>query len=88
MVEAPSLVTGLDTILYDNKTEFPDTINTLQRFNLYPEVQSLPTSHSVHLLCTVVSVSGVQDVQLGSGSDRSHRCGMCFYLSWLPAEQH
>lgn len=38
IVTAPTFFNGLEQIMNDNVTEFGHTINTLQRFNLYPEV--------------------------------------------------
>ena len=38
VAEAPNLFEGIQFLLRDNRTEYPATINTLQRFNLYPEV--------------------------------------------------
>ncbi|MCL4129946.1 UNVERIFIED_CONTAM: hypothetical protein GTU68_026366, partial [Idotea baltica] len=38
LIESESFISGLNKLMYDNKTEYPDTINTLQRFNLFPEI--------------------------------------------------
>ena len=38
IVEAKTFAGGLDQLVRNNVTEYPDTINVLKRFNLYPEV--------------------------------------------------
>jgi len=38
VVNAATFQEALFDIMNDNVTEFPNVINTLQRFNLYPEV--------------------------------------------------
>ncbi|KAI6178356.1 putative peptidyl-glycine alpha-amidating monooxygenase T19B4.1 [Aphelenchoides besseyi] len=38
IVETKSLKTGLRKLIYDQKSEFPHVINSLERFNIYPEV--------------------------------------------------
>ena len=40
VVEAPTFHQGIYQLLRNNLTEYPDTINVLKRFNLYPEVRS------------------------------------------------
>jgi len=38
IIEADTLKHGVLELFSNNQTEYPDTINVLRRFNLYPEV--------------------------------------------------
>jgi len=38
IAEAPSFINGMQQIIQCNITEYPDKVNVLRRFNLYPEV--------------------------------------------------
>lgn len=38
VISAPSVSAAVGLLVRDNVTEYPDTINALQRFNVYPEV--------------------------------------------------
>ncbi|KAL8428034.1 hypothetical protein Efla_006940 [Eimeria flavescens] len=38
VVRAPSWLQALQSLLYDRRSEHPDTINALERFNIYPEL--------------------------------------------------
>ena len=38
MIEADSVTQGVQNLAHNNLTEFPDKINVLKRFNVYPEL--------------------------------------------------
>ena len=46
VIDAPTFAVGVHSLYANNLTEFPNTINTLKRFNLYPEVNQfiIPSS--------------------------------------------
>ncbi|EDO27347.1 predicted protein [Nematostella vectensis] len=50
MVEAPTFLDGLHAVMNCNVTEYPDTVNTLKRFNLYPETCALFVVYIMHFI--------------------------------------
>lgn len=53
IINAPSFELGIAALLEDNQTEYPDTINSVQRFNLYPEVSSRTFNLFLALVCNL-----------------------------------
>ena len=56
VIEAPSFLSGVGNLMRNNVTEYPDTINTLKRFNLYPEVISTLHCNSTQLIKNMILV--------------------------------
>lgn len=67
VIEASSFTEGVNRLVYDNITEYPDTINTLKRFNLYPEVVLGGMYRVVSRLMTPFEIKSVECYQIQRG---------------------
>merc|ERR1719400_2696638 len=70
LVTAPTLSEGTYQLYRNNLTEFPLTINTLKRFNLYPELAAGLLYRGLHTqqCWTVNRGEGLEPVQSCEGS--------------------
>ncbi|XP_042903558.1 protein C-mannosyl-transferase DPY19L1 isoform X2 [Parasteatoda tepidariorum] len=57
MTESPSFLNGLHQIMNDNLTEYPSTINTLERFTLYPEVVLAASYRNIQSIANFLNIS-------------------------------
>jgi hypothetical protein len=55
------------SILHDNLTEYPDTINTLQRFNLYPEICLSVMFRQYRWYLDLLGMSGMKCISITRG---------------------
>ncbi|XP_046389014.1 probable C-mannosyltransferase DPY19L1 [Ischnura elegans] len=67
IVEAPTVVDGLYSIINNNVTEYPLVINTLKRFNLYPELILGFLYRAFDSVCTSMGVENKQCWQVERG---------------------
>uniref|UniRef100_T1JAJ8 C-mannosyltransferase DPY19L1 n=1 Tax=Strigamia maritima TaxID=126957 RepID=T1JAJ8_STRMM len=51
LINSPDFYTGLNLIMKNNVIEYPDTINALERFNIYPEVL-ISTAYKAYIAVT------------------------------------
>lgn len=86
--EAETFLNGIEFLMNDNRTEFPSVINTLRRFNVYPE---LVIGGAYRIYTYVSQMLGIRDevcwiVERGNGMKPVQSCeGMgvpaVFYVS-------
>ncbi len=69
MIGADTVADGLHRIMADNVTEFGQTINTLKRFNLYPEVRSASAAGRGHAACVTCCVSDLNNSTASAASE-------------------
>uniref|UniRef100_UPI00358FBEB5 protein C-mannosyl-transferase DPY19L1 n=1 Tax=Myxine glutinosa TaxID=7769 RepID=UPI00358FBEB5 len=76
IAEAPRFLSGLERIMRDNLTEFPQVINTLERFNLYPEVLLSAWYRVFIAISDTFGISTTQcwTVKRGDGLDSVESC--------------
>ncbi|XP_073989124.1 protein C-mannosyl-transferase DPY19L1 isoform X2 [Rhodnius prolixus] len=69
IVEASTFINGFQDIIHDNLTEFPSQINTLERFNLFPEVFLGGAYRIFNWLCDKFGYLGKQcwEIERGHG---------------------
>jgi len=76
IANAPSFSEGLHEIVNDNGTEYPSTINTLSRFNVYPEVIIGGSFRVFNYLCemTGYQAKSCYNINRGYGQEPVRSC--------------